>query len=60
MQRRALGLLFATLAALLAATALWAAIGAGHDVRRWVVAFAAFALAAWLASLALSALRHHR
>ncbi|MGD0713116.1 MAG: hypothetical protein ABSB24_02885 [Gaiellaceae bacterium] len=60
MQRRALGLLFAFLAAVLAATALWAAVGAGHDVRRWIVALAALALAAWLASLALSAFRRHR
>jgi hypothetical protein len=57
-QRRALGLLFATLAAVLAATAVWAAIGAGHGVRRWIVAFAALALAGWLASLALSVFRH--
>jgi hypothetical protein len=59
-QRRALGLLFTFLAAALAATALWAAIGAGSDVRRWIVAVAALALAAWLASLALSAFRRHR
>jgi len=59
-QRRALGLLFATLAATLAATALWAAIGAGGDVRRWIVAFAAVALAGWLALLASSAFRRHR
>ena len=60
MQRRALGLLFAILAAALAATAVWAAVGAGGDARRWIVAFAALALAGWLASLALSALRRHR
>ena len=60
MQRRALGLLFAFLAAVLAATALWAGVGAGHDVRRWIVAFAALALAGWLASVALSAFRRPR
>ena len=60
MQRRALGLLFASLAAVLGAIALWAALGAGHDARRWIVAFAALALAGWLASLALSVLRRHR
>jgi len=59
-QRRALGLLFATLAAVLGAITLWAAVGAGHDVRRWIVAFAALALAGWLASLALSVLRRRR
>jgi hypothetical protein len=59
-QRRALGLLFASLAAVLGAITLWAALGAGHDVRRWIVAFAALALAGWLASLALSVFRRHR
>jgi hypothetical protein len=59
-QRRALGLLFATLAVALGAITLWAAIGAGHDVRRWIVAFASLALAGWLASLALSVFRRHR
>jgi hypothetical protein len=59
-QRRALGLLFASLAAVLGAIALWAAVGGGYDVRRWIVAVAALALAGWLASLALSVLRRHR
>jgi hypothetical protein len=30
----------------------------GHGVRGWIVALAALALALWLASLALSSLRH--
>ena len=53
-------MLFATLAVVLGAITLWAAIGAGHDVRRWIVAFASLALAGWLASLALSVFRRHR
>jgi hypothetical protein len=60
MQRRALGLLFLTLALVLAGIALWAAVGAGGDVRRWVVAVAAIALAGWLGSLAPGAFRRHR
>jgi len=59
-QRRALGLLFASLAAVLGAIALWAALGTGNGARRWIVAFAALALAGWLASLALGVLRRHR
>jgi hypothetical protein len=59
-QRRALGLLFLTLALVLAAVAVWAAVGAGGDVRRWVVAMASIALAGWLASLASGAFRRHR
>jgi hypothetical protein len=54
MQRRGLGILFATLAAALVALAVAAA---GHGARGWVVAAAAAALALWLGSLALSALR---
>ncbi|MHB8469092.1 MAG: hypothetical protein ACYDCH_04970 [Gaiellaceae bacterium] len=57
MQRHALGLLFATLAAVLAAVAVAALAGAGGDARRWIVAFAALAVASWLATLALSAFR---
>jgi hypothetical protein len=56
-QRRALGILFAGLAVVLAATAAAALIGAGSDVKGWVVAVAALAIAGWLASLAVSALR---
>ena len=54
MQRRALGLLFAALAAALLATA---AAAAGHGARGWIVAAAALAVAFWLASLALGAVR---
>ena len=54
MQRRALGLLFAALAAGFVATA---AAAVGHGVRGWIVAVAALAVAAWLAGLSVSALR---
>ena len=57
MQRHALGLLFSGLAAVLAAVAAAALIGAGGGARGWVVAVASLALAAWLASLALAAFR---
>jgi hypothetical protein len=53
-QRRGLGILFAALAAALVALA---ATAAGHGTRGWVVAAAAAAIAVWLGSLALSALR---
>jgi hypothetical protein len=56
-QRHALGLLFAALAAVLLAVAAAALIGAGSGVRRWIVGLAALAIAGWLASLALSVLR---
>jgi hypothetical protein len=56
-QRRALGVLFAALAALLLAAAAAALIGAGHDARRWIVGLAALAVASWLGTMALSALR---
>ena len=56
-QRRALGILFGTLAAVFAATAVWAAIGAGSNAGRWVVTAASAALAAWLGSLAASVFR---
>ncbi len=56
-QRRALGILFAGLAVVLAATAAAALIGAGGNAKGWVVAVAALAIAGWLASLAVSALR---
>jgi hypothetical protein len=57
MQKRALGALFGGLAAALAAVAAAAVVGAGSNAGRWVVAAAALTLAAWLASLALSAFR---
>ena len=57
MQRRALGILFAGLAVVLAATAAAALIGAGGSAKGWVVAVAALALAGWLGSLAAAAWR---
>jgi hypothetical protein len=56
-QRRALGLLFAGLAAVLAAVAAAAFAGAGGGARGWIVGVAALAIAGWLASLALAAFR---
>jgi hypothetical protein len=56
-QRPALGALFGLLALAFAGTAFAAANGAGGDVGRWVVAFAAAALAVWLATMAIRALR---
>jgi hypothetical protein len=55
-QRHALGLLFAGLAAALAAVAGYALAGA-DDARRLVVGLAAVAVAAWLATLSASAFR---
>jgi hypothetical protein len=57
MQRRALGILFGTLALVFAATAVWALLGAGNSAKGWVVAAASVALAAWLGSLALTLFR---
>ncbi|HXR12460.1 MAG TPA: hypothetical protein VN770_09205 [Gaiellaceae bacterium] len=54
MQRRALGLLFAALAAVFVLVAVAAT---GHGVRGWIVALAALVIALWLGSLALSAFR---
>jgi hypothetical protein len=59
MQRHALGLLFAGLAAALAAVAAYAFAG-GDNARRLVVGAAALAVAAWLATLSVSALRGRR
>jgi hypothetical protein len=56
-QRRALGILFATLSAVFAATAVWAILGAGNSAKGWVIGVAALALAAWLGSFAVSAFR---
>jgi len=58
-QRHALGLLFAVLAAALAAIAAYAFAGA-DDGRRIVVGAAALAVAAWLATLSASAFRGRR
>ncbi len=49
MQRRALGIRFATIAAALAFVAVWSALSGG---RAWVIAFAAAALALWMGDLA--------
>ena len=54
MQRRALGFLFSFLCLALVGIAIAALVGA-TGATRWVIAAAALALAAWLASLALSA-----
>jgi hypothetical protein len=56
-QRSALGLLFAFLAAVFAAVGGYALAGAGSGARRWLVAAAAFAIALWLGSLAVGAFR---
>ena len=58
-QRRALGGLFSVLTIAFAGIAVWAAAGAGGSVRRWIVAFAAAALAGWLATLAWPLLRRN-
>ncbi|HSX23169.1 MAG TPA: hypothetical protein VLE97_10395 [Gaiellaceae bacterium] len=59
-QRRALGILFFVLALLLVATAVAAFAGADKGATRWVVGLAALAVAWWLGSLALAALRPRR
>jgi hypothetical protein len=56
-QRRALGILFVCLAAVLVATAVAALLGAGGDAKGWVVAAGAIAIASWLGSLAVSIFR---
>ena len=56
MQRRALGVLFSLLTVALLVVAA-AAIAGAHGAARWVIAFAALALAAWLGGAALSILR---
>jgi hypothetical protein len=55
-QRRALGVLFSLLSLALIVIAVAALVGA-HGAARWVIALAALALAAWLGSIAASALR---
>ena len=59
MQRRALGILFAVLGAALAAVSAYALAGA-NSAGRIVVGAAALAVAAWLATLSLNALRGRR
>ena len=56
MQGHALGLLFAVLAAALAAVAIYAFAGGG-ETRRLVVGLAAAAVSAWLVTLSISAFR---
>jgi hypothetical protein len=56
-QRPALGALFSLLAIALAGVAVAAGNGAGSQVGRWIIAFAAAALAVWLASMAFRAFR---
>ena len=56
-QRPALGALFSLLAVGFAGVAFAAGYGAGGETRRWVVVVAAAALALWLATMAVRALR---
>jgi hypothetical protein len=56
-QRRALGTLFALLALALAGVAFESARSAGGSAGRWIIAFAAAAIAVWLATLSFRALR---
>ena len=57
MQRQALAVLFAVLAAALAVVAAAALAGGGGGAGRWVVGLAALALALWLGSLAATMIR---
>ena len=59
MQRHALGILFAVLAAALAAIAAYALAG-GDNPRRIVIGLAALAVAAWLVTVSLSAFRRRK
>ena len=56
MQRRAMGILFAVLAAALTAVAVFSFSG-GHSARHLVIGVAAAAVAVWLATVSLSAFR---
>jgi FtsH-binding integral membrane protein len=58
-QRHALGLLFAGLAAALAAVAAYAFAGSDNP-RRIVIGLAALAVATWLATLSVSAFRRRK
>jgi hypothetical protein len=58
-QRHALGILFAVLAAALAAIAAYAFAG-GDSARHLIIGVAALAIAAWLASVSASAFRRKR
>ena len=59
MQRHALGILFAILAAALTAIAAYALAG-GDSGRQLVIGIAALAVAAWLATLSASVFRRRR
>ena len=59
MQRNALGILFAVLAAALTAIAAFAFAG-GDSGRHLIVGVAALAIAAWLGTLSAGAFRHKR
>ena len=59
MQRHALGILFAILAAALTAIAAYALAG-GDSGRQLIIGIAALAVAAWLASLSAGAFRRRR
>jgi hypothetical protein len=56
-QRRALAVLFAVIAAALVVTAVSAISAAGNGARGWIIAAAALAIAGWLGSMAVSAFR---
>ena len=56
-QRPALGALFSLLAVAFAGVAFAAGYGAGGEAGRWIIAFAAAALAVWLGSMAFRAFR---
>jgi hypothetical protein len=56
-QRRVLGALFSVLALGFAGVAYAAARGAGGATGRWIIVVAAAALAFWLGSMAVRALR---
>jgi len=56
-QRRALGALFSMLSISFAGVAFAAGYGAGGELGRWVIVLAAAALAVWLATMAVRALR---
>jgi hypothetical protein len=56
-QRRALGALFFLLAVAFAGVAFAAVYGARDEGVGWAIAFAAAALAVWLASMAFRALK---
>jgi hypothetical protein len=58
-QRHALGFLFGGLAAALAAVAAYAFAGSDNP-RRIVIGLAALAVAAWLATLSMSAFRRRK